>query len=65
MNIQLAQAIFLIAVSNFATGAFAHVGTEALTHALSPHGLAQGLAHPVSGLDPLATLLAAGLRSAA
>jgi urease accessory protein len=63
MNTQLAKAIVLIAISNFSTGAFAHMGAEALADAFSPHGFAQGLAHPVSGLDPLAALLAAGLRS--
>jgi urease accessory protein len=64
MNTRLVQAIVLIAFLKFSSGAFAHVGTEPLAHALSPDGFAQGLAHPVSGLDPLAALLAAGLRSA-
>jgi hydrogenase/urease accessory protein HupE len=64
MNTRLTQAIVLIAVLNFSTGAFAHLGAEALADALSPHGFAQGLAHPVSDLDPLAAMLAAGLRSA-
>jgi urease accessory protein len=65
MNTRLAKAIVLIAISNFSTGAFAHGGVEALAHGLSPHGFGQGLAHPSSGLDPLAAMLAAGLRSAA
>jgi urease accessory protein len=64
MNTRFAKAIVLIAILNCSTGAFAHVGAEALADALSPYGFAQGLAHPVSGLDPLAALLAPGLRSA-
>jgi hydrogenase/urease accessory protein HupE len=64
MNTRLAKAVFLIAILNFSTGTFAHAGAEALADALSPHGFAQGLAHPVSDLGPLAAMLAACLRSA-
>jgi urease accessory protein len=64
MNTRLSKAIVLIAVLNFSTGAFAHLGAEAGAHALSSHGFAQGLAHPLSGLDHLAAMLAVGLWSA-
>ena len=64
MNTKLSKAIILIAILNFSPGAFAHMGAEAGAHALSPHGFAQGLAHPLSGLDHLAAMLAVGLWSA-
>jgi urease accessory protein len=64
MKIQTSNAFILIAIFTLITRAIAQMCAQAGAHALSPHGFAQGLAHPVSGLDPLAALLAAGLRSA-
>ncbi|MGA8392855.1 MAG: HupE/UreJ family protein [Burkholderiaceae bacterium] len=63
MKIQTSNAFILIAIFTLITRAIAHMCAQAGAHALSPHGFAQGLAHPLSGLDHRAAMLAAGLWS--
>ena len=62
MNAKMAKAIVLVAACTCSTWASAHIGTDSATH----HGMGfvDGLAHPFTGLDHLAAMLAVGFWSA-
>ena len=54
------QVLTLLALAGFSGLALAHVGADAAAH----HGFLEGLAHPFTGLDHLAAMLAVGVWSA-
>ena len=56
------KAIFLIAVYAISTRAMAHIGADSAAH--HGAGFADGLLHPLTGLDHLAAMLAVGFWSA-
>jgi len=60
MKIHIKQVLTLAALSGLSGLALAHVGNDGAAH----HGFAQGFAHPFTGLDHLAAMLAVGLWSA-
>ena len=53
-------ALFFVAACAISTGASAHLGTDSGTH----HTFLDGLAHPLTGLDHMAAMVAVGLWSA-
>jgi urease accessory protein len=62
MHSKLFNAIIFIAVCVLSTGASAHIGTDVGAH--HDIGFADGLLHPLTGIDHLAAMLAVGFWSA-
>lgn len=57
---KIAQILTLLTLGGFSGLALAHVGNDGAAH----HGFAEGFAHPFTGLDHLAAMLAVGVWSA-